>query len=607
MTFRILNLEQGSPEWHAHRATARNASDAPAMLGISPYKTRAQFIQERATGMVPEVTPEQQRIFDRGHAIEALVRPLTEAIIGEDLSPCVGTDGKYSASFDGITFGGDVAWECKSLNAALREALPYSGEIHDISHGARLPEHYRAQLEQQAMVSGCKHILFTAASMMSDGSLDDVRHCWYTPDPAMRARLVDGWEKADKDIAAWEPTEQAAPATASPMESLPAVVVQVSGALTVGGNLDAFGLALREFIARIPAKPETDQQFADAEAACKALKKAEDALTQAEDGALAQISDVELMRRTVADLRNLARTTRLATEKLVKAEKDARRTERVVAARQAFDKHVAACQLDIKGVRLIVPTPDFGAAIKGLSSLASIDDKLTAALIAGQAEVNTLSCRIIENLHMLDSVPQHAHLFADRQELAYKDPETLELLMQKRVEAEAARLEAERARIRAEEERRAQAEALAKVHAEAEAERQRLAAEALAKAKAEADLAEAAAAPAPQSDHQAPASAPSEAAPAAPVKCDGNHGGPRCADPERWNDDASNEPTLNVSAINKRLAPLSISAAGLAEFGIEPLANEKNARLYSEAQFSNLLFELRHHIQKAFDKIKEAA
>ena len=76
-----------------------------------------------------------------------------------------------------------------------------------------------------------------------------------------------------------------------------------------------------------------------------------------------------------------------------------------MAARRAFDKHVAACQLDIKGVRLNVPMPDFGAAIKGLSSLASIDDKLTDALISSQAEVNTLASRIINNLQTLDSVP----------------------------------------------------------------------------------------------------------------------------------------------------------------------------------------------------------
>ena len=34
---RTINLAQGSPEWLAHRRTTRNASDAPAMMGVSPY------------------------------------------------------------------------------------------------------------------------------------------------------------------------------------------------------------------------------------------------------------------------------------------------------------------------------------------------------------------------------------------------------------------------------------------------------------------------------------------------------------------------------------------------------------------------------------------
>ncbi len=80
MTFTILDLTQGTPEWTAHRATARNASDVPAMLGISPYKSRADLVRERATGITPEITPEQQRRFDRGHRIEALARPIAEQI-----------------------------------------------------------------------------------------------------------------------------------------------------------------------------------------------------------------------------------------------------------------------------------------------------------------------------------------------------------------------------------------------------------------------------------------------------------------------------------------------------------------------------------------------
>lgn len=584
---KTLTLQQGSPEWAAHRAMALNASDAPAMMGVSPYKTRAELVRERATGIAPDVAPEQQRIFDRGHAIEAAARPLAEKIIGEELFPVVGAEGKYSASFDGLTLLEDTSWECKSLNAALREVLPDCSEgqrIIDIGHD--LPEHYRVQLEQQAMVSGCERILFTAADIGDDGEISEARHCWYTPDPDMRQRLVTGWAQFEQDVAAYNPAaERPAQAVAAPIESLPAVVVQVQGALTVAGNLPAFGQALRAFIERIPARPETDQQFADAEAACKALKKAEDALTQAEDGALAQISDVEVMRRTVADLKELARSTRLATEKLVKAEKDARRTEKVMAARAEFDKHVARLQVDIKGVRLIVPTPDFGSAIKGLSSLASIDDKLTAALIAGKAEANTLAGRIANNLKTLDSVPQYAHLFADRQELAYKDAETLELLMQKRVDAEAARIEAERERIRAEEERKAHEAA----ERQAEAERSRIRAEEQHKAQMEA----AESMKAEQAEREAEAKRQAILAEAAKPavtraleeierhKPDPRFAAVVASAPAQ----ADEAPSLTLGAINERLHPISLSAAGLAEFGIEPLATRKAAKMYSHAQF----------------------
>ena len=43
-----------------------------------------------------------------------------------------------------------------------------------------------------------------------------------------------------------------------------------------------------------------------------------------------------------------------------------------------------------------------------------------------------------------------------------------------------------------------------------------------------------------------------------------------------------------MGAINERLSPISLSAAGLAEFGIEPLATKKAAKLYSQSQFEQL-------------------
>ena len=527
-------------------------------MGVSKYTTRAELLRQKATGITPEVTPDQQRLFDRGHAAETAARQWAEAITGEELAPVVATldvDGlPLLASFDGIDFMGEVIWENKLLNQSL---------IAQIDAG-ELEPHYHLQIEHQLLVSGASRCLFTT----SDGTEANTHSLWYESRPERRAALIAGWKQFAQDLAAYVPEDRPATVTATPIESLPAVVVQVQGALTVAGNLPAFGQALRAFIERIPQRPENDQQFADAEAACKALKKAEDALAQAEDGALAQISDVELMRRTVGDLKDLARRTRLATEKLVKAEKDARRTEKVMAARTEFDKHVARLQLDIKGVRLMVPAPDFGGAIKGLSSIASMDDKLTAALIEGKANANTVAARVMNNLQSLDSVPQFAHLFADRQELAYKDAETLELLMQKRVDAEAARLEAERQRIQAEAERKAkeaaerqsvQPTALHGPHGTVEYQADGMPAEGRAKFDHDPRFAAVVAgAPAPQVDEPA---------------------------------------TLKLRSINERLAPIALTEAGIRSLGIEPAGHDKRAVLYRESQFAEICQVLVLHLQ----------
>lgn len=182
------NLTQGSPEWLAFRASHCTASDAAAMLGISPYKTREALLQEKATGIRPEVDAATQRRFDEGHRLEALARPLAERIIGEELYPVTGSSAEYprlAASFDGLTLLGDTAWEHKTLNASLR----YDWEV---GNGWHLPEHYCAQLEQQLLVSGAERVLFMASEQAEEGAPLNSKHCWYASDPAMRQRLIDG-------------------------------------------------------------------------------------------------------------------------------------------------------------------------------------------------------------------------------------------------------------------------------------------------------------------------------------------------------------------------------------------------------------------------------
>lgn len=134
--------------------------------------------------------------------------------------------------------------------------------------------------------------------------------------------------------------------------------------------------------------------------------------------------------------------------------------------------------------------------------------------------------------------------------------------MQKRVDAEAARIEAERERIRAEEQHRAQMEAAESMKAE-QAERE-------AEAKRQAILSEAA----------------KPAVTRALEEIERHKSDPRFAAVVASAPSPADEsPTLTLGAINERLHPISLSAAGLAEFGIEPLATRKAAKLYSHAQF----------------------
>ena len=566
MSMQIVNLIQGTPEWHTHRAKHFNASDAPAMMGCSSYKTRSELIKELATGLTGEVDAATQRRFDDGHRFEALARPLAEEIIGEDLSPCVGVNGKFSASFDGLTFMHNEAFEHKTLNKALREAM-FGG-----CTGEDLPLQYRVQMEQQAMVSGCERILFMASEWTGDGQLIEERHCWYEPDAELRAQIIAGWEQLEKDVAAYDPTaERPAPAVAAPMESLPAVVVQVNGALTVGGNLDAFGDALRAFIERIPAKPSTDQEFADAEAAAKALKKAEEALATAEDGALAQISDVEQMRRTVADLKNLARTTRLATEKLVAAEKEARKQQIVLDARKDLDRHIGQLErrleaIDNRPCTFPVVAADFAGAIKGLKSLDSMRDKVAVTLTNAKHEANVLAQRLEANRkHLVQADGDWIALFADFATVGAKAEEDFQALAALRInqhkQAEAQRLEAERERIRAEEAAKLQAQAVID------------AAAATQKEAASAQQEPVSAAPAAETKVQSAQAAPDVAA-----KAEGE--------------------TLTLGQLNTILAPIKVDAAGLAELGFEARKVEKStAKHYAACDLPAMVQAMIAHLQ----------
>lgn len=423
------DLIQGSPEWHAHRLNHFNASDAPAMMGCSPYKTRDALLLELHTGLSADVSAETQRVFNEGHRAEALARPLAEEIIGEELYPVTGTNGKLSASFDGLTMLDDVAFEHKSLNNDLRAVM-----VGDCK-GSDLPLNYQVQMEQQCMVAGCERVLFMASKWDREGNLIEERHCWYDANPELAARITAGWAQLEEDLCAYTPPERAEIVVAAPVTALPAVSVQVSGSIAIRDNFKAFKTAIRDFLEhRLIREPKTDQDFADLDTQIKAMKGAEAALESAEAQMLAQIESVDSAKKTKDMLHKLVRDNRLMAEKLLASEKERRKTEIVQIASVELRDHIAALNARLGHAYMPAIAADFAGAIRGKKSIDSMQEAVNQVLAGAKIDASTTADRITINLATLRELAgDHKALFNDTATIVLKAPDDLTALVKSRI------------------------------------------------------------------------------------------------------------------------------------------------------------------------------
>jgi predicted phage-related endonuclease len=449
MTERIVHdLIQGTPEWDQFRLEHFGASEAAAMLGLSKTAKRSELLHMKYTGNAKEFSDwVQEHILDRGHELEALARPLIEEDLGTDLYPVTCSLGKLSASSDGLTMDDETAWEHKQYNEALYQSI-LSGV---------LPDEHMPQAQQGLMVLGARRLKFTC----SNGTRDRMASMWIYPDEQWFERICAGWAQFQRDLDEYVPVDIPSKPVATPQESLPVPFAQVTGSIAIKSNLDVFGAMLQEFIKRIPEKPETDQDFADIDSACRRLKEAEDCLASAEDTALASMTDVEQLRRTVATWRELARQTRLAKEKVVESRKKLIKENALAERRQKYADHVAGLNKELAEVSIVVAIPDFVGAIKGLKTIASLYDKLDTALANGKIAADAAAKDLRAKLDWHKPHAEFAFLFRDLQTLIQKPFDDFKLAVNARIAdhkaAEEERQEKERARIRAEEQAKAEA------------------------------------------------------------------------------------------------------------------------------------------------------
>jgi putative phage-type endonuclease len=139
---KLLNLKQGTDEWHEWRRNHICASDTPIILGISPYKTSLHLFEEMI-GIRKKQSVSSSMMM--GHELEPMIRNEFERLTGIIVMPaCIeSTDFPWmGASLDGLSFDDETIVEIK-LNNEDNHALAKEGKIVN---------HHMAQVQKQWMV-----------------------------------------------------------------------------------------------------------------------------------------------------------------------------------------------------------------------------------------------------------------------------------------------------------------------------------------------------------------------------------------------------------------------------------------------------------------------
>lgn len=513
---KVLNLQQGSPEWLAARAKHFTASEAPAMMGASKYQRRTELLRQKKTGYTPDVDAAKQRLFDAGHAAEESARPFAEDVLAQELFPVTCSaeiDGlPLLASLDGITMDEDTVWEHKLWNESLVDQIL----------SKNLEQHYYWQLEHQLLVTGAKRVLFMATSENKEAA----EYFFYKSVPERRAQLIAGWKQFAADLAEYVPQEADPEVIAAPVAGFGALVMQVEGRV-VACNLDAFQAGAQAFLDRLPKADElqSDQDFANAESAVKACAEAEDRIKSALDAAMAQAASIDEVFRAARHISELIRSARLSLDKSVKSRKESIRMEIMQDAQARLAEHVKNLNERIgwyNGCPIISPAAaDFASAIKGKKTVASLRDACDTELARAKIATSEIADRIDANKKAMGD---HAALFPDFPHVCTKTPEDFANLVAVRVQQ----------------------------HREAEDRRlQERAREEAAKAI----------------QSTPPTPLPESGAPVAAIQ----------PSPQPVADDGAR---IKLGDINAAIAPLSITADGLAQLGFQHIGTEKAAKLY---------------------------
>lgn len=167
MSYKILDLVQGSPEWLNARYDYITASDVPVLFDLSPYKTTLQLFEEKCMRVEAPKDKSKETLFAIGHSAEVAGRKWLVEKLGHDLPAVVvaSTDiPELLASLDGFS-------EEESLVAEFK----YVGkESLKLIKDGKLPAHHEYQVQSQLLATKASKAIYFALDPSGDAAMLDV-------------------------------------------------------------------------------------------------------------------------------------------------------------------------------------------------------------------------------------------------------------------------------------------------------------------------------------------------------------------------------------------------------------------------------------------------
>lgn len=165
----MTEMDPNTKEWYEHRLNGIGASDAPAIMGVSEYKTKLELWKEKVHRILEtdEEREAKEFICNKGHTFEAWARPQLEFETGVSWKAAMFEHVNFPflrATLDGWNPDLMEVWECKFMGKDKFDYLVNE----KLSTRERIPPCYYDQLMQQAFVTGCKAIRLTGIIEVKD-------------------------------------------------------------------------------------------------------------------------------------------------------------------------------------------------------------------------------------------------------------------------------------------------------------------------------------------------------------------------------------------------------------------------------------------------------